>query len=340
MVLVPANRFIAAGKQMIGRPIILLSPIKLWVLALTLLFALPNCANCVAQVTAGTGSKQARQQALKAVPFDQLTPASKTKIGPVLEKPSIYRRLPVTSIDVDPDMYLFLVRYPEVMVNIWQIMGVTRMTIDRTGPFQLKTDDGVGAASDVELIYGTQNKNIYYAEGTYAGPLLKRKLHGRCVMILQTKYERGANGKPKTVNSLDVFVKVENATAGLIAKTLNPIVGPTADHNFVETLKFVQRLNETTEQNGTGVQRMAYRLTNLDQQVRDQFVKIAGTVYERGSRYQANQANRANQAQAAKKQAATAQHNPNAIPAIPPAASGRSTIQTSQREERQRISKQ
>lgn len=255
-------------------------------LVLTILVQLPSAAIAVEKLSSGTTSKQAKKQAISSIPFESLTPETKAKISGILEKPSIYRRLPITSIDVDPDMYLFLVRYPEVLVNIWQIMGVTQMEIERTGPFELKSDDGAGAKSNIELIYGTHNKNIYYAEGTYSGPLLKRKLSGRAVMILHTKYERGPNGKQRTRNSLDVFVKVENATAGLIAKTLNPIVGSTADHNFVETLKFVERLNETTEQNGVGVQRMAYRLKNLNEQVRDQFVQVAGTVYERSAKVQ------------------------------------------------------
>ena len=157
------------------------------------------------------------------------------------------------------------------------------MNVERTGPFTLKSDDGVGAVSDVELVYGTNNQHIFYAEGKYAGPLLKRKLNGRAVMILQTNYTTGPDGKPKSTNSLDVFVKVENATVNLIAKTLNPIVGPTADHNFVETLNFVQRLNETTEQNGVGVQRMSNRLTSIDTAVRQKFSQIAGVVYERSS---------------------------------------------------------
>ena len=263
-----------------------LSKLLVGCLVLTIFALLPASAMAVDKLSSGTNSKQAKKQAINSIPYDSLTPETKAKISGILEKPSIYRRLPITSIDVDPDMYLFLVRYPEVLVNIWQIMGVTQMEIERTGPFRLNSDDGAGAKSNIELIYGTHNKNIYYAEGTYSGPLLKRKLHGRAVMILHTKYERGPNGKPKTRNSLDVFVKVENATAGLIAKTLNPIVGSTADHNFVETLKFVQRLNETTEQNGVGVQRMAYRLKNLNEQVRDQFVQVAGTVYERNAKLQ------------------------------------------------------
>lgn len=240
-------------------------------------------ATCLAGDPArgGTQSRQARQQAVNAIPFDQLTAESRQKLTTVIDNPSMYRRLPVTSTQVDPDLYLFLVRYPEVLVDIWQIMGVTQMSCQRTGPFELKTDDGAGAISDVELIYGTSTKNIYYAEGSYSGPLLRRQLKGRCVMLLQTRYEQGAGGEPTATSWLDVFVKVENATASMIAKTLNPLIGPTADHNFVETMNFVQRLNETTEQNGVGVQSMAYRLPSIDASVREKFIQVAGIVYER-----------------------------------------------------------
>jgi hypothetical protein len=265
----------------------ILSPKKItcWLCTIALFVSMlgGNIACATDQLTAGTGSKKTRKRALASIPFNELKPETRAKLSTVVDKPSIYRRLPITSIDVDPDMFLFLVRYPEVVVNIWQIMGVTQMTVDRNGPFTLKSNDGAGAISNVELVYGTNNKNIYYAEGTYEGPLLKRKLRGSAVMILQTNYERGPNGKPKATNSLDVFVRIENATASLIAKTLNPIVGPTADHNFVESLKFVQRLNETTEQNGVGVQRMANRLTNINDDVRQNFIRVAGVVYQRGN---------------------------------------------------------
>ena len=251
----------------------------------SVVLALPTDRSCIAHepVSGGTSSRQARQQAVSSVPFKELNRETQIKLAPILEKPSIYRRLPITSSDIDPDMYLFLVRHPEVLVNIWQLMGVTKMSVDRTGPFNFYSDDGAGAVSDVELVYGTSNKNVYYAEGSYSGPLLRRKLKGRAVIILRTDYKRGPTGSPRAISSLDVFLKVENATISLIAKTLNPIVGPTADHNFVETMKFVQRLNETTEKNGVGVQRMAYRLTNLDENVRDKFIEVAGDVYERNS---------------------------------------------------------
>ena len=234
------------------------------------------------QLTSGTSSQKARQSVLSSIPYQQLNEEARLKINPVLSKPSIYRRLPVTSIEVDPDYFVFLVRYPEVVVNIWKIMGVTKMVTTRRGPFEIVTDDGAGTVSNVELIYGTNNMHIFYAEGTYEGPVLKRKLKGKCVLVLRSDY--GQNGPHQTATSqLDVFLKVDNATAGLIAKTVNPIVGKTADHNFVESLNFIQRLNETTEKNGPGVQHMANRLADISRDVRRDFVHVAGRVYEKST---------------------------------------------------------
>ncbi len=266
---------------MINRPAFLPAIILVAVVSALMLVCSPECCPATDLLAAGTNSRQARQEAYSAIPFSQLNRETQTKLAPVLQKPSLYRRLPVTSIDVDPDMFLYLIRHPEVIVNIWQLMGVTQMTAERTGPFNLVTNDGAGAISNVELVYGTSNLNIYYAEGTYSGPMLARNLEGRAVMILRTEYKVGPDGQPQANNSLDVFLKVENATVSLIAKTLNPIIGPTADHNFVESLNFVQRLNETTEKNGVGVQRMAHQLTDIREDVRNRFIEVAGTVYRR-----------------------------------------------------------
>lgn len=230
----------------------------------------------------GSGKRQYRMQAMQTIPFHQLNQATKDKLNSVLNKPSIYRRLPISTINSDPDYFRFLVRYPEVLVDIWQLMGVTKMSTQRTGPYTINCDDGAGTLSTMELVYGNDNLHIFYGTGSYEGPVLRKKLYGSCVLVLQTGYAQGADGKPIATNQLDVFLKVENAALGLIAKTIQPIVGTTADHNFVESLKFVQRLNETTERNGPGVQRMAKRL-DINQEVRQKFVDVVSLVFERSS---------------------------------------------------------
>jgi hypothetical protein len=170
-------------------------------------------------------------------------------------------------------------------------MGVTRMAIERDGPFTVNTDDGAGTISSLELIYGNDNLHIFYGKGSYEGPVIKKRLDGECVLVLRTEFTTGPDGKPMATNQMDIFLKVENATLGLIAKTIQPIVGSTADHNFVESLKFVQRLNETTEKNGPGVGQMSYRL-DISDEVRQKFIESADLVFERALKFETMPANR------------------------------------------------
>ncbi len=241
----------------------------------------------------GSSSRQAKQDAIATIPYQQLNPPTQRKINTVVSDSSIYRRLPLTSINIDPDYLVFLVRHPEVVVNIWKLMGVTNMESDRTGPFTIESNDGSGTISNMELVYGTKNLHVFYGTGSYEGQIIKRKLTGKCVLILKTDYTQGANGMPVAINRLDVFLKLDNSTVGFVAKTLNPLVGPTADHNFVESLKFLQRLNETTEQNGPGVQRMANRLTDVQPQIRRDYAAVSGLVYQRARQLGAERATQA-----------------------------------------------
>jgi hypothetical protein len=79
-----------------------------------------------------------------------------------------------------------------------------------------------------------------------------------------------------------VFLKLDNIGANLVARTIQPIVGPTADQNFLDTLKFIQRLNETAVENGPGVQHMAWRL-NIEEQTREKFIEATGNVYAKAT---------------------------------------------------------
>ena len=230
----------------------------------------------------GTSSSYARREAIQAIPYDKVNRQAQMRIADVVNHSTIYRRLPVTTISNDPDLHLFAIRYPEVIVNIWQLMGITEMTLDRSNTYSLKSNDAAGTISDVELLYGTPNIHVYYCEGTYDGPMLVGKVKGRCVAVLRTKYHLGQDGQPKTTNQLDVFLRIDHLAANIAARTVFPLIGSTADHNFVESMRFVERLHETNQKNGPGVQHMIGRLNNIHPQVRARFAEIAEKAYIKG----------------------------------------------------------
>lgn len=245
----------------------------------------------VETIGTGSSSKKYKQSAISKIPFNELTPQMARKVADVVQHASIYRRLPVASVESDPDLYLYLVRYPEVVISIWRLMGVSHMTADRVAAFQLRADDGAGTKTDAQLIYGKPKLNIYYAEGEYDGPMLFRRVTGKCVLVLESDYRRNTAGKVVVTSKLNVFLKIENLAASIIARTVHPFVGTTADHNFVESLRFMEKLSSTTQENGAGVQRMANRLSGVTPEVRSRFIDIAGIVYQREMRKLASQNN-------------------------------------------------
>ena len=228
-----------------------------------------------------TSSRQAREEAVAALPLDKLNEATQRKILAVVERPSIYRRMPEKVIPCDTGLYLFLIRNPEIVLNIWQLMGVAGMSAQRTSAYTWKGNDGAGTLCNVELAYGTSELHVAYGEGYYEGPLFKRRINGRCVVMLRSEYRQGEDASEYVGNVLDMFLAIDNTGADLVAKTLYPLVGKTADTNFAETARFLAKVSQTAEANGAGMQRLAARLTACDAQVRDQFVQLSAAVQQR-----------------------------------------------------------
>lgn len=234
----------------------------------------------------GTTSKAQRAAATSRIPYDQLEEAVADKVANVVRDASIYRQLPVSTIKTDPDLYLTLLRYPEIIVSTWQLMSVTKMNSRRVAPFVLDCTDGAGTKTRTQLVYGDPHLNVYYSEGEYDGPMLFRKVTGKCVILVETRYEADEAGNPQATTRMNLFLHIDNMAANLIARSIHPLVGTTADHNFVETLKFVESLNHSASVNGPGVQRLADKLPGLDPDVRDRFRDVAGLAWQRSLRRQ------------------------------------------------------
>jgi len=256
------------------------------VFLLVLLCALPAMATITSKATTG---RAARDAAVKAIPFGELTPATQEKLNDVISRPSMYRRMPVKVIECDPDLYVFLVRYPEVVVNIWQRMGITEVAAKRTGDFSLLTSDGAGTRSNVELVYGTRDKHVFYATATYDGPLVKRPLHARCVFLLQSGYLEASPGRTHIASQLDVFIRIDHTGADLALKALHPLVGKTADINFTESVGFLQQISQAAGTNTYGLRRLAAGLTGVDGAVREYFAGLVQNASRRAAARVASQ---------------------------------------------------
>ncbi len=237
-------------------------------------------APCPAADSSGRAitSRAARDEAIQSIPFEKLSHDKRARINAIVNNSSLFRRLPLEVVDCDPDLFLFLIRNPEVVVDIWRIMGITNMTLDRTGADSYRASDGQGTTGAFEYAYRSGDLHVLYSEGTYEGSMYPAKLRGECVLVLKTAYVKQPNGHVHIVNRLDAFVHVDNLGIELIAKTLQPLLGKTADHNFAETSMFVGTLSHTAEANPAGVSRLAQKLVHVEAPIRQQFAELSGRV--------------------------------------------------------------
>jgi hypothetical protein len=248
--------------------------------AISLTFAFPP-SEIRAESPQGNSSRAARSDAVRSIPISRLPRNLQGSVREVVEKPSFFRRMPTQQIECDPEVFRFLVRRPEVMVNIWQIMGITNVSAERVSPFAFVANDGVGTQCRCDLIFATDNIHIYFGEGDYDGSMTPRGVTGNCVCVLRTQNAQNSAGETVVRGTMDVFLKLDNFGADILAKSVAPFVGKTADFNFVETAKFISQISQVCVLSPMGAKTLASKLTNVQPTVQQEFARVVARVAAR-----------------------------------------------------------
>src|SRR5690606_28382396 len=184
-------------------------------------------------------------------------------------------------VECDPDLMTFLLDHPEVLTNIWQLMKISDVRLQRTGPNSFRADDGLGTVADIRVAYRSPEKYVLYCEGGYHGSLLARPVRGRCVLMLRMQGLEETDGRYYITCRLDTFLHMERAGFELLAKTVHPLMGRAADSNFTETLAFVGHLSRTCAMNPSGTARMAQMLTQVQPETRNRLGLLAHEIAKR-----------------------------------------------------------
>lgn len=241
-----------------------------------------------AALTATSGRK-AREDAIRSIPWKSLTNGEHRMVQYVVRNATLYRRMPTRVIDCDPQVFNFLGQHPEVVSELWKLMGVCNLDLQRIGPETFRASDEAGTSGTMKFLTSdwqpnARNSIVIYCEGTYQGSPVPAEVTARTVMLLRSGSTVETNGRPYVTARLDSFVLVDRMGAGMIAKTIQPLLVKTADHNFVETMKFVSTFSKTAEKNPAGMTRLAQRLENLDEPTR---LGVAQVCTAAAARYQA-----------------------------------------------------
>ncbi|HBJ37744.1 MAG TPA: hypothetical protein DDZ51_23905 [Planctomycetaceae bacterium] len=219
--------------------------------------------------------------AINAIPMGRLTPAAQQRILAITNRPTLYRHLGQQTIQCDADLFMFIVRNPEVLVGVWDLMEITEVKTERIDAFKLRAIDGSGTDCTVDLVYGDPAVHVYVADGFYDGKLTTNVINGKGVFILRSIYKVDAEGNSIIEGSLDCFVQVEHLAADLIMRTFGPLIGRTADHNFAETARFIDQLGTTASKNPLAMEELALRLPQVSEPSRQRFAALIRQAAER-----------------------------------------------------------
>ena len=219
----------------------------------------------------------------RLIPMAKLTADGKAKAAWVLSNSGVFRRLPVRVIPCDPDMYLFLVQHPDVVVNIWELLGASHLAVQQTGPDSYKVTDDIGTSGTIEFLYRSHDTHVVYVNGTYRGPLFGQSIRARGVMLLKSGYVQETDGRYYITTRLDAFMHIEPSGVEFLTKTFLPAVGKVADNNFAQTAAFLASVSRTAEVNGRGMRHLASRLSKVQPEVRQQFAQVAEQVAQKAA---------------------------------------------------------
>ena len=231
----------------------------------------------------GTSSREARESAIACIPMDKLDEEARAKVDSVLSETSIFRRLPIKVVQCDPEMYLFLIRHPDVVVDIWNVMGICQLAVRQVDENTFSVVDKTGTRGTAEFLHSGPTTHIIYSEGAFEGPPLTIPARGRTLMVLKSAYVLEPDGRYYITSRLDAFVQIEHGGVELLTKTFQPVVGRVADINFLQTAGFLGSLSRTAEVNARGMERLADRLGEVQPEVRERFVQLSMQVAERAA---------------------------------------------------------
>ncbi len=236
------------------------------------------------EASQASSGRTVEENAIGSIPFEKLDADSRAKISALLSGSHIFRRMPIHVGLCDPDLYLFLVRHPDVVVGIWEELGVSKLRMRQIGSGKYQTQETGGTTGTSQFIYQDPNLHLIWVEGVFSGPLLSKPVYGSSLLILRTGYVRDSDGKCYITSRLDTFTHIENVGIEFVTKTLQPLMGKVVDNNFLQTSAFVAGLSKTAETNPRGVRRLAGKLDKVQPEVRQQFALLAYKAAEKAGR--------------------------------------------------------
>lgn len=228
----------------------------------------------------GSSTREAKRQAIAGLPLERMPDAVRQQVEKALRATTLYRRLPIQTFACDTALLEFALVHPEAIVDIWRVLGISRLTLDPAGPRQWRLADGYGTVGTLRLVHrerrGSGGVLVFLGRGGYSGILAPKPLAGGCLLLIQHHPEPDVVGlgERQTVQ-IDAFLDVDGVGLELVARTLQPLIVRSAAMNLEEVCIFMESLSAASARNPAGIVQLTERLARTDSADRATFAGIA-----------------------------------------------------------------
>ena len=236
----------------------------------------------IAGVLADSGSsgREVRRRAVETIPLDRMGRAERQVAEQALQQTTLYRHLPAASITCDAGLLDFILTKPEALVDVWRVLGISRLALDPTAPGRWRLSDGYGTVGTVQLLHRERSDRgglcVFHGRGAYDGPLAPKQLTGSCLVVVRYVAEPAVPGVcPRQTVQVDAFLDVDGVGLELVTRTLQPLIVRSAATNAHEISLFVSQFAAAAARNPEAVSRLADRMTRTLPQDRSTLVALA-----------------------------------------------------------------
>jgi hypothetical protein len=241
-------------------------------------------------VQGGSSSAAIRKAAMAEMPLETLPPAERELAGSVLKGTSLYRRLPTISFEVDPDVYAYFLKNPDVAVASWRAMGISRFELEESKPGTYTADAGDGSRGTVQVFYSRPDDTLIHCAGAFKSPLLPKPILANSLMRLQAKFDKQPDGRMLATHYGDVFVEFPSQTVDTVAKLISPVSHAIADRNFKQLTFYAHMMTVAMARQPGWVEAVARRMDGVSESRREEFLRLSAASYVAARQREAAQA--------------------------------------------------
>lgn len=249
----------------------------------------PDAPNVAFETAKGSSASALLQKASADLPLAQLTADQRSRADSVLSGVSYYRRLPTLTFPVDPDVYLYFTKNPEVAVSLWRAMNISKLDLSKVSDTLYEGDTNDGTRGTMEVLHrglrvGDVDKCLVYCEGTYTNPLLPKPIFAKSLLLLETRFFRETNGQVYVTHRGDLFVCFPSETVEAVSKMMTPVTTVLTDRTFGEVSLFLKLMSIAMAKRPDWVEQVAGKMQNLKADQRSDFLALAAHVYVNSNR--------------------------------------------------------